>query len=110
MMGGALGLAVLASAAASRTDALLADGETPAAALTGGYHLAFLAGAVFAAVAAALGGLLLCARPARAATATRPPENLLSAARSRSGARVGAGRMTQLRAGLDAAHPGRSTH
>jgi EmrB/QacA subfamily drug resistance transporter len=62
MMGGALGLAVLASLAASRTDALLADGEGQASALTGGYHLAFLAAAVFAAVAAGLGAFLLRAR------------------------------------------------
>ena len=59
MMGGALGLAVLASVAASRTDTLLADGDSQAAALTGGYHLAFLVGAIFAVAAAALGGLLL---------------------------------------------------
>jgi EmrB/QacA subfamily drug resistance transporter len=59
MMGGALGLAVLASLAASRTDTLLADGETTSAALTGGYHVAFLAGAIFAAGAAALGAFLL---------------------------------------------------
>jgi EmrB/QacA subfamily drug resistance transporter len=67
MMGGALGLAVLASLAASRTDALLADEESAAAALTGGYHVAFLAGALFAAAAAGLGGLLLRVRAARAA-------------------------------------------
>ncbi|HEU5264460.1 MAG TPA: MFS transporter [Gaiellaceae bacterium] len=59
MMGGALGLAVLASLAASRTDALLADGASDLAALTGGYHLAFFVGALFAFAAAALGGLLL---------------------------------------------------
>jgi EmrB/QacA subfamily drug resistance transporter len=59
MMGGALGLAVLASVAASRTDTLLAGGDSQAAALTGGYHLAFLVGAIFAIAAAALGGLLL---------------------------------------------------
>jgi EmrB/QacA subfamily drug resistance transporter len=58
MMGGALGLAVLASVAASRTDTLLASGESNAAALTGGYHVAFFVGALFAATAAALGGLL----------------------------------------------------
>jgi MFS family permease len=58
MMGGALGLAVLASLAASRTDALLADGESQTAALTGGYHLAFVVAALFA-TAAALGALLL---------------------------------------------------
>jgi EmrB/QacA subfamily drug resistance transporter len=62
MMGGALGLSVLASVAASRTDALLADGESQAAALTGGYHVAFLLGAVFAGVAAALGLSLLQVR------------------------------------------------
>jgi EmrB/QacA subfamily drug resistance transporter len=59
MMGGALGLAVLASLAASRTDTLLADGESQVAALTGGYHAAFLVGGLFAAAAAAIGGLLL---------------------------------------------------
>jgi EmrB/QacA subfamily drug resistance transporter len=59
MMGGALGLAVLASLAASRTDTLLAGGEIEAVALTGGYHVAFFVGALFALAAAALGGLLL---------------------------------------------------
>jgi EmrB/QacA subfamily drug resistance transporter len=58
MMGGALGLAVLASVAASRTASLDAT-EGHLAALTGGYHLAFLVGAIFAALAATLGGLLL---------------------------------------------------
>ncbi len=62
MMGGALGLAVLASLAASRTDTLLASGEDQASALAGGYHLAFVVGAVFAFAAAAIGGLVL--RPA----------------------------------------------
>ena len=59
MMGGALGLAVLASLAAARTDTLLAEGASEAAALTGGYHVAFFVGALFAITAAALGGLLL---------------------------------------------------
>jgi EmrB/QacA subfamily drug resistance transporter len=59
MMGGALGLAVLASAAASRTHSLAASGSEPLAALTGGYHLAFLIGALFAFGAAAVGGLFL---------------------------------------------------
>jgi EmrB/QacA subfamily drug resistance transporter len=59
MMGGALGLAVLASLAASRTDTLLAAGETQAAALTGGYHVAFLVGALFAAAAGVIGAALL---------------------------------------------------
>lgn len=62
MMGGALGLAILASLAASRTSALTAIGADRAVALVGGYHVAFLAGACFAALAAILGALLL--RPA----------------------------------------------
>ena len=71
MMGGALGLAVLASLAASRTDTLTESGSSELAALTGGYHLAFLGGAIFAASAAALGGFILRPRemeaPQRAA-------------------------------------------
>ena len=59
MMGGAVGLAVLASVAASRTHTLAAAGHTQVAALTGGYHLAFLLGAVFAAGAAVIGAALL---------------------------------------------------
>jgi EmrB/QacA subfamily drug resistance transporter len=59
MMGGALGLAVLASLAASRTDALLASGEDQLEALTGGYHLAFVVGALFAVTAAVVGAVLL---------------------------------------------------
>ena len=59
MMGGALGLAVLASLAASRTESLADSGEGALSALTGGYHAAFLAGAVFTIAAAALGAVLL---------------------------------------------------
>jgi EmrB/QacA subfamily drug resistance transporter len=66
MMGGALGLAVLASLAASRTDTLEASGESTASALVGGYHAAFIAGALFAAAASAVGGLLLRPRAAPA--------------------------------------------
>jgi EmrB/QacA subfamily drug resistance transporter len=58
MMGGALGLAVLASIAAARTDSLRAD-HGPLAALLGGYHVAFLVGAVFAAAAVVVGTTLL---------------------------------------------------
>ncbi|HEY2939942.1 MAG TPA: MFS transporter [Gaiellaceae bacterium] len=59
MMGGSLGLAVLASLADSRTNSLRAAGDGRLAALTGGYHLAFLVGAVFAGLAGALGATLL---------------------------------------------------
>jgi hypothetical protein len=44
-VGGALGLAVLTSLATSRTDVLLADGQSNAAALTDGYQLAWWIGA-----------------------------------------------------------------
>jgi EmrB/QacA subfamily drug resistance transporter len=59
MMGGALGLAVLASAAAARASHLVASGSSTAAALTGGYHLAFVIGAVFAVIAAAVAAAFL---------------------------------------------------
>jgi EmrB/QacA subfamily drug resistance transporter len=49
MMGGALGLAVLAAIGTSRTDSLLASGKTEAEALTSGYHASFIVGALFAA-------------------------------------------------------------
>src|SRR5471032_27412 len=69
MMGGALGLAVLASLAASRADSLCPS-DGPLAALDGGYHAAFLAGAVFAVAAAVVGAVFLRTRmeaPARRA-------------------------------------------
>jgi EmrB/QacA subfamily drug resistance transporter len=56
MMGGALGLAVLASLAASHTQTLQSSGDGALAALNGGYHVAFLAGAIFALAAGAIGG------------------------------------------------------
>jgi EmrB/QacA subfamily drug resistance transporter len=62
MMGGALGLAVLASLAASRTETLRASGDAPLVALTGGYHAAFFVGALFAIAAAVIGGVFLRTR------------------------------------------------
>jgi EmrB/QacA subfamily drug resistance transporter len=59
MMGGALGLAILASIAAAGTHNLLATGSSPIAALNGGYHVAFFAGAIFAAAASVLSATLL---------------------------------------------------
>jgi EmrB/QacA subfamily drug resistance transporter len=66
MMGGALGLAILAAAAASRTDSLVASGDSQLDALIGGYHLAFLLGALFAAAAAVLAAALLKPQPMQA--------------------------------------------
>ncbi len=58
-VGGAIGLAVLATLASDRTDSLLAGGDAQAPALTGGYQLAFLVGLglVAAALAVVLGVL-----------------------------------------------------
>jgi EmrB/QacA subfamily drug resistance transporter len=53
-VGGALGLAVLASVAAARGDSLRADGESPVDALLGGFHVAFLVGAAIALLCAAI--------------------------------------------------------
>jgi EmrB/QacA subfamily drug resistance transporter len=64
MMGGSLGLACLASLAASRTASALAGGVEHAAALAAGYRVAFLVGALFAAFAAVIGGALLRTRDA----------------------------------------------
>jgi EmrB/QacA subfamily drug resistance transporter len=67
MMGGALGLAVLASLAASRTNSLTAAGAGRLAALVGGYHAAFLVGSLFAVAAAAVGTVFLRTRSAAVA-------------------------------------------
>jgi EmrB/QacA subfamily drug resistance transporter len=50
-VGGALGLAVLATLSASRSSALIRSGEPTATALTSGYHLAFGIGAALVLVA-----------------------------------------------------------
>jgi MFS family permease len=65
MMGGALGLAVLASFAEARTAGLRAAGATAVTALNGGYQLAFLLGAGCALLAAVIG--LAFMRPGRLA-------------------------------------------
>jgi EmrB/QacA subfamily drug resistance transporter len=59
MMGGALGLAVLASAAQARTLALTASGTAPLVALNGGYQLAFALGGVCSLLGAVLALALL---------------------------------------------------
>jgi EmrB/QacA subfamily drug resistance transporter len=64
MMGGALGLAALASLAASRTDSLLDSGKSALDALNGGYHVAFLVGALLAFAAAGIAAALLRPSPA----------------------------------------------
>src|ERR671938_1863676 len=54
-VGGALGLAVLATLSTTRSDDLIASGQSTAAALTSGYHLAFLIGAILIAAAVVIG-------------------------------------------------------
>src|SRR5918992_867081 len=53
-VGGAIGLAVLATFATERTQGLVGDGEAAASALTSGYHLAYLIGAGLVGVALAV--------------------------------------------------------
>jgi MFS family permease len=69
-VGAALGLAVLATLSATKSDSLRAAGDSAAAALNGGYHLAYLIGAalVMAAIAVAI-AVLPSGRPAHAAHA-----------------------------------------
>ena len=59
MMGGAVGLAVLASIASSRSDTLLSGGHDSLAALNGGYHVAFVVGAIFIVAAGSVAAALL---------------------------------------------------
>jgi EmrB/QacA subfamily drug resistance transporter len=58
-VGGAIGLAVLATLATERTDGLRADGESINAALNGGYHLAYLIGAALVGVAIVVAAAVL---------------------------------------------------
>jgi len=57
MMGGALGLAVLAAVAAHQTESLGVAGDGRLEALAGGYHVAFVVGALFAVAAAMIGAV-----------------------------------------------------
>jgi EmrB/QacA subfamily drug resistance transporter len=64
-VGGAIGLAVLATLATERTDVLRADGASTASALNSGYHLAYLIGVVLIGVAIVVAvGVLRSAVPA----------------------------------------------
>jgi EmrB/QacA subfamily drug resistance transporter len=65
-IGGALGLAVLATVSAARTSALTARHQTPAVALTGGYHLAFWIACGLVVAAAVVTVTLLRPAPAEA--------------------------------------------
>jgi hypothetical protein len=58
-VGGAIGLAILAALAAGRADALRADGAGEAAALVGGFHLAWGLAGAFVLAAFALAAVVL---------------------------------------------------
>jgi predicted MFS family arabinose efflux permease len=71
-VGAALGLAVLATLSASRTENLSAAGESVAAALTGGYQLAFIVGAALVGAALVVAATVLVPeKKARARMARR---------------------------------------
>jgi EmrB/QacA subfamily drug resistance transporter len=62
-VGGALGLAVLATVSTSRTETLLDEGKPLASALTSGYHVAFWIGAALVAAAIVVAATVLEAAP-----------------------------------------------
>lgn len=88
-MGGALGLAVLASVAASRTEGLLEAGSEPVAALNAGFHAAFLLGAILVALGAVLAATLLRLPKAGSKTDSGGPEGAPAKERE-TGAETGA--------------------
>lgn len=69
-VGAAVGLAVLATLSAGRTEDLVAAGSSPTTALVGGYHLGFWAAVVLVGVALVVAASVL--RPAAGAAAEHP--------------------------------------
>jgi EmrB/QacA subfamily drug resistance transporter len=82
-VGGALGLAVLATLSTTRSDSLIDDGVSRASALTSGYHLAFVIGAGL--VLAAIGVAAALVRPEEPAAEAMPqqPDERFAAERER---------------------------
>jgi EmrB/QacA subfamily drug resistance transporter len=73
-VGGAIGLAVLATLATERTEGLVSGGEPAATALNSGYHFAYLIGAALVVAALAIAvGVLRSPRPPAAAEADPEP-------------------------------------
>jgi EmrB/QacA subfamily drug resistance transporter len=77
-VGMAVGVALLTTLAASRTDGLLASGATEATALTGGYHLAFIVSAGLLAAALAVAVLVLRQPKQALTTEEEPPVPVLT--------------------------------
>jgi len=78
-IGGALGLAVLATVSASRSNRLIAQHHPVATALTDGYHLAFWIACGLVVAAAGLGAVVLRPRPPVAPASAPAPELVLAA-------------------------------
>jgi EmrB/QacA subfamily drug resistance transporter len=78
-VGGAIGLAALATVAAAHTQGRLSAGESAPAALNAGYHVAYLIGAALVAVAIAITFAVL-RKPAAAEEATDEEPDLAAAA------------------------------
>jgi EmrB/QacA subfamily drug resistance transporter len=87
-VGGAIGLAVLATLATERTENLIADGEPAAAALNSGYHLAYLTGAGLVLVAIVVAVSFLRARVPAATPALEPVPEAQVAGCQETGMRV----------------------
>jgi EmrB/QacA subfamily drug resistance transporter len=85
-VGGAVGLAVLATLATERTDGLLAEGESTASALNSGYHLAYLVGAGL--VIAAIGTAVSVLRSRLPVPAVEPALEATAPAVEESGVRA----------------------
>ncbi|MFE9611170.1 MFS transporter [Streptomyces sp. NPDC006012] len=68
-VGGALGVAILATLAGSRSESLLGQGKNPAEAMTGGYHVSFLVAAALEVVGVVLAAFVLRAPKAAAVPA-----------------------------------------
>jgi EmrB/QacA subfamily drug resistance transporter len=77
-IGGALGLAVLATVSASRSSSLIAQHQPAAAALADGYHLAFWIACALVVAAAGIGALVLRPRPGLP-PAAEPAQDLILA-------------------------------
>ncbi|MEV0727647.1 hypothetical protein [Polymorphospora sp. NPDC050346] len=87
-VGAAIGTAVLATLASTRTGALLGQGESVAVALAGGFRLAYAASAAFA-LAAAVVAVLLPRPPAEVPVPSTPDHGGRPGRWRRRGARVG---------------------
>jgi EmrB/QacA subfamily drug resistance transporter len=77
-IGGALGLAVLATVSASRSNSLIAQHHPVVAALTGGYHLAFWIACGLVVAAAGVGAAVLRPQPSLPSAAQSTPELILA--------------------------------